>query len=123
MYNVGDIFYEDSQYAARAQFCNENNLRIIEIDPDQEGKARFKIISNEPQTQFEINVNEYYALKTWFNSVYSYKEQKFRRLTALNKNDDDGVNPQTKLTMLYEEAETKRARIQVLEDILQTNNE
>ena len=118
MYNVGDIFYFDNEYSKRAEFCNKNNFRIIEIDPDQEGKARFKIISNEPQTQFEINVNEYYALKTWFNSVYSYKEQKFRRLTALNKNDDDGVNPQTKLTMLYEEAETKRARIQELELLL-----
>lgn len=62
MYNVGDIFYEDSQYAARAQFCNENNYRIIEIDPDQEGRARFQIQKPE-YSQKELNMLEIQKIK------------------------------------------------------------
>ena len=61
---------------------------------------------------------EYHELKSWFNDIYTYKEQKYRRLIALNKLDDDGVDGQTKLTALYEEAEINRARIQELEKLL-----
>lgn len=43
MYKVGDIFYEDSEYSARAQFCNEHGLVIVEIEPDSDGKRRFQI--------------------------------------------------------------------------------
>lgn len=58
---------------------------------------------------------EWYDLRNWFETEYTYKEQKYRRLIALNKTDDDGVDCQTKLTALYEEAEIKRKRIQELE--------
>ena len=61
---------------------------------------------------------EYDELKSWFNDTYAYKEQKYRRLIALNKLDDDGVDGQTKLTALYEEAEINRARIQELEILI-----
>ena len=58
---------------------------------------------------------EWYNLRDWFETEYTYKEQKYRRLIALNKPDDDGIDCQIKLTALYEEAEIKRKRIQELE--------
>lgn len=42
MYNVGDIFYLDSEYANRAEWCNENKKVIVEIEPDENGR-RFQI--------------------------------------------------------------------------------
>lgn len=58
---------------------------------------------------------EIYELKDWFTHYYTEHEQKYNRLIALEKLCDDGSNPQTKLLALYNEAETKRARIQELE--------
>ena len=43
MYKIGDIFYADEEYSARARFCNDNNLMIVEIEQDEEGKRRFQI--------------------------------------------------------------------------------
>ena len=42
MYNIGDIFRCDNDFANKAKFCNENNLRIVEIEPDNIGR-RFQI--------------------------------------------------------------------------------
>lgn len=69
-----------------------------------------------PFTTKELNNIEYNKLKNWFDSEYTYKEQKFRRLIALNKLDDDGIDAKTKLTELYIEAESKRTKIQMLEN-------
>ena len=69
-----------------------------------------------PYTQKQLAENEIFKLKDWFESEYSYKEQKFRRLIALNKLDDDGIDAKTKLTELYIEAESKRIKIQMLEN-------
>lgn len=60
-------------------------------------------------------ISERTELDDWFCGYYAVHEQKFRRLIALNKPDDDGINAVDKLTALYEEAEVKRARIQELE--------
>lgn len=69
-----------------------------------------------PFSNKEIAENSIEEIKNWFESEYSYKEQKFRRLIALNKLDDDGVDAKTKLTELYIEAESKRTKIQMLEN-------
>lgn len=61
------------------------------------------------------NIMEIVRLKLWFNNEYTRHEQKYRRLIALNKLDDNNKNPATLLNELYEEAETKRKRIQQLE--------
>lgn len=53
MYKVNDIFYLDNEYAARANFCNENNLRIVEIEKDERGR-RFQIQEIESPTTEEI---------------------------------------------------------------------
>lgn len=69
-------------------------------------------------TKIEYN-DKILELKKWFESVYTYKVQKYNRLSALGKLDDDGVDAQIKLGVLYQEAETKRLQIQALEKALQ----
>ena len=56
--------------------------------------------------------------KKWFDEVYNYKEQKYRRLQVLGLKDDDGNNVEQKLIELYNQAETYRKRIQELELLL-----
>ena len=51
MYNVGDIFYNDEEYSKRAAFCNENNLKIVEIEEDEQGKGRFQIQEIPPLSE------------------------------------------------------------------------
>lgn len=68
-----------------------------------------------PYTQVQIKRNEMNDIKYWFDTVYGYQEEKYRRLVALNKTDDDGVSAAEKLNALYLEAEEKRAQIQALE--------
>lgn len=63
-------------------------------------------------------LQELWQLQTWFNVYYTQHEQKYNRLIALNKQDDDGIDGNTKLINLYNEAEIKRARIQELERLL-----
>lgn len=70
-------------------------------------------------TEKELLGFENYELHKWFDNEYGYKEEKYRRLIALGKNDDDGQNPTNKLTSLYLDAEAKRKRIQEIEKSLQ----
>ena len=67
-------------------------------------------------TQKELNQNKLNKLTNWFNTTYRYKHEKYTRLIALNKLDDDGVDPNKKLLALYEEAEDVRRQIQELEE-------
>ena len=69
---------------------------------------------NENNIAIQI-AHEINKLKEWIRFQYNYKEQKYRRLIALNKMDDDGVDSKTKLNDLYIEAEEKRSQIQTLE--------
>lgn len=114
MYNIGDIFYLDSDYQNKVKFCNDNKLVIEEIEKDIHGNRQFKICEYQTDELDNLKV-ELEDLKIWFNEYYTQHEQKYRRLIALNKVDDDEVDGQTKLITLYEEAEQKRARIQELE--------
>jgi hypothetical protein len=67
-------------------------------------------------TQKELNQNKLNKLTNWFNTTYRYKYEKYTRLIALNKLDDDGIEPNKKLLALYEEAEDVRRQIQKLEE-------
>lgn len=68
--------------------------------------------------EWQERASEIASLKDWFDTEYTYKEQKYRRLVALGKTDDDGIDGNTKLLALYNEAEEKRARIQGLEKVI-----
>lgn len=64
MYNLNDIFYIDEEYSARAKFCNENNYRIEEIEPDEKGR-RFQIV--DPSQDIRIQIcNRISELEQWF---------------------------------------------------------
>lgn len=117
MYKIGDIFYLDNEFNLRVDFCNRNNLFIAEITADEKGR-RFQIQTIPELPEKEQLCQEHSNLINWFDSEYTYKEQKYRRLVMLNKVDDDGVDASVKLTSLYEEAEEKRARIQELESLI-----
>ena len=40
--SIGDIFTDDENYPKRAEWCNTNGCRIVELTPDKEGR-RFEI--------------------------------------------------------------------------------
>lgn len=67
-------------------------------------------------------IQELGNLKYWFDKYYSEHEQKYRRLIELGLKCDDETEPKEKLTELYNEAEIKRKRIQVIEQEIGENN-
>lgn len=109
---------------------NEEKTALLQEFDLSKGKLQKEFDSNFrewifvyiPYTSIELAKQqagpEIQELKEWFDSTYTYKEQKYRRLIALNKLDDDSIDAQTKLTALYEEAEVKRTRIQELEQLI-----
>ena len=42
--SIGDIFTDDENYPKRAEWCNTNGCRIVELTPDKEGR-RFEIVA------------------------------------------------------------------------------
>lgn len=54
MYNIGDIFYLDKEYSARAKFCNENGKMIVEIEKNANGERQFQIQEVPPLTEEDI---------------------------------------------------------------------
>ncbi|MGN1200845.1 MAG: hypothetical protein ACI4R8_01085 [Candidatus Caccovivens sp.] len=101
-YNYAKIEIPDEVFADVCYLDFDDNL---EFNIEKYNARKQSISANE----------EIQNLQYWFDNVYSYKEQKYRRLIALDKLDDDGMSGQEKLEELYHEAETKRVRIQELE--------
>lgn len=62
MYNIGDIFYFDKEYSKRADFCNNNNLQIVEIGTDENG-MRYQIQEIPKPTEQELAEQEIKKLK------------------------------------------------------------
>lgn len=118
MYNIGDIFYLDSDYQNKVKFCNDNKLVIKEIEKDINGNRQFKICENQTNEVDNLKV-ELENLKIWFNEYYTQHEQKYRRLNTLKQLTDELEDPYNKLIELYQEAEHKRKRIQEIEVLLQ----
>lgn len=110
---LNKIFYIN-EYRQAYNFAQANDYTIKEIEADVNGK-RYQIVEKPQPTVYEVAQRDHYVLKQWFDTIYAYQEQKFRRLIALNKTDDDGVSAAEKLNALYLEAEEKRAHIQALE--------
>lgn len=53
---IGTIFYDDEEYSVKAEWCNNNNCHIEEIDPDENGR-RFTIVENpKPTEEDELNL-------------------------------------------------------------------
>ena len=71
-YNVGDIFTDDKEYSARANFCNENGYFIEEIEP-LKGKRRFKICAPKEKTLDELKAEKLEALTAYAGQFDQYK--------------------------------------------------
>lgn len=93
----------DGQSKGKVIVNNENNYPVLE---------------DYKPSQKEVCEQEYFSLKEWFDNVYSYKEQKYRRLYTLQMTCEDGTDPYAQLVLLYKEAEEKRQRIQELEKLI-----
>jgi hypothetical protein len=73
-YKIGDIFTNDKEYTARAQWCNENGYFIQEIEQEN-GVRRFQICAPKEQSLSEL------------------KSEKLAELTAItSKFDNQLVN-------------------------------
>lgn len=115
---INDIFYENKYDEAYQFVCNNQpHMTIIEIESDENGR-RFQIVEVEPPTPEEIARGEYLTLKEWFETYYTQHEQKYRRLHTLGQKCDNGADPYNELVKLYEEAETKRKRIQEIKELI-----
>lgn len=62
----------------------------------------------------ERELLELKELKKWFDTYYTIHVQKYNRLIALGR-DDNGLDPNEEIKTLYEDAETKRNRINEIE--------
>lgn len=118
MYKIGEIFKIEDNYSERADFCNNNNLIIVEIEKDTNGKRQFQIQEPKPPTKQELSIYEIDNIKYWFNNYYQEHEQKYRRLHTLGLKCDNGSDPYNELVKLYNEAEQKRKRIQEIEELI-----
>lgn len=116
-YEVGYIFKLDENYTKISEFCNNNGLIINEITPIN-NERYFKIEEKPKLNNNQLLQEEIYNLKQWFNIYYTKYEQKYRRLSTLKQLTDEGKDPYNELINLYNEAETKRARIQEIERLL-----
>ena len=83
-----------------------------EITTGENGKP---VAVDHISTPQELAETELLELTQWFDNEYSYKEQKYNRLIALEKLTDDGKDPAQVLKELYLLAEENRKAIQQLE--------
>lgn len=74
MYKLGDIFCEDEEYGARAEFCNENGYVINPIEDDEQG-ARYQICEMSPSSEEELKSIKMFELKTELETIKEDIEQ------------------------------------------------
>ena len=73
VYKIGDIFTNDKEYAARAQFCNENGYFIQEIEPLENGTRQFQICAPKEKTLSELKSEKLNELNTIASRYDSYR--------------------------------------------------
>lgn len=94
----------------------DNMIEFNDEDLKEIGKTK-QFYQNTIVDYVNPNV-EINKLKKWFDDYYTIHEQQYRRLIALERMCDDNINPNVKLTELYELAEINRKKIQELEKVL-----
>ena len=114
MYKLSDIFYEDEEYAARADFCNNNGYMIVEIEPDEEGKRRFQI-QEVVLTDTQKLKEELYTLEDWFKGIYDNQVKQYERALRLGAVYDEKYGTIEALDAL---AVQKAARITEIRELL-----
>lgn len=119
-YKIGDIFYDDKEYSARADFCNKNNLMIVEIEPDENGR-RFQIVEPPQPTQKELDEQEVAKLKRQLEAT-DYVANKLAEATAKYFATGDKTELE-QLTEKYSETMAQRQQWRDRVDELQNNLE
>lgn len=97
---------------------NGRVLSVSNIKVECDGAEEVEITEQEYNEYLENKnalIKEQIELTEWFDGYYTIHEQKYRRLEALSKADDDGKSAAVKLKALYEEAEEKRKRLQEIQ--------
>ena len=104
------IFVEElpemQNYRRQYLKVEDGNLILANREFDEEGEK----FVQELEAYDEIAEH-----REWFNTLYTKNEQKYNRLVFLGKQCDDGTDAKDALLDLYNEAETRRIRIQELE--------
>lgn len=89
MYKINDIFYLDEEYSARAEFCNNaGNLKIEEIEPDENGR-RFKIVEIT-YSETDLASAELGNLEYWFEQ-YDKQVIQYQRSLRLGVEFDKDI--------------------------------
>ena len=58
-YEIGLIFVDDKDYTNKANWCNENNCYIEEIEPLEDGTRQFQIKQIPQKTEDEKLIEQY----------------------------------------------------------------
>lgn len=85
-YQVGDIFTDDTEYSARAKWCNENGKMIVEIEKNANGERQFQIQEVPPLTEEDILSELRFRRETecfvyvnrgvlWYNTLTTEQQQ------------------------------------------------
>ena len=72
-YKIGDIFTNDKEYTARAQWWNANGYFIQEIEPLKNGTRQFQICAPKEKTLSELKSEKLNELNTIASRYDSYK--------------------------------------------------
>lgn len=108
-YNIGLIFKYDTDYHNKAKFCNENGLRIVEIEPDSEGR-RFQIQELSKPSKEELlsllrlrREMECFSIvnrgQVWYDNLTQIQKEEiklwYRNWLDVTDNYCDGINIDT----------------------------
>lgn len=63
-YEIGLIFVDDKDYTNKANWCNENNCYIEEIEPKKDGTRQFQIKAPQVKTFEELKDEKHAELKS-----------------------------------------------------------
>lgn len=88
-YKIGDIFTNDKEYTARAQFCNKNGYFIQEIEPLKNGTRQFKICAPAQKSDDEVALEELEQQENTLNAQIA--ELKDNLLTATLVDDTEQI--------------------------------
>ena len=101
------------KYVLNGKVLSVSNIKV-ECDDAEEVE-----ITEQEYNEYLKNrnslINKQIELIDWFDGYYTIHEQKYRRLEALSKADDEEESATVKLKALYEEAEEKRKRLQEIQ--------
>lgn len=86
---IGLIFKDDENYSKYAQWCNENNAHIEEIEKDENGERCFQICAPAQKSDDEVALEELEQQEATLNAQIA--QLKDQLLTATLADDTEQV--------------------------------